>query len=392
MNGKERARLAFAHQEADRVPLFELTIDNPTAAYVLGRPTLCGFGGRVRGVEQNRALIEGRIGQYHEMRIADEIELWKTLDLDVHPNAYLLPREFSIPEQIDANTWRFENSITRQWSLCRYAPESDTYDQVDSSLRRGGLPELEKLTVALENHTPGLDEWDFTPLESLLEELGHERMVMGHADVEIGSTFDWAETFLIGLVEAPDLIHRYLDARLKTTLMLAEAMLERGLHGLHGGYDWASAKGPVFSPRHFRKFVFPRLKQITDLCHRFGVPFVKHTDGNINVLIEDMIAAGVDGFHAIEPRAGMDIAQLKRDYGDRLTLIGNVDCSTVLVDGPGEAVRDATRKVIAVAASGGGFLLSTSNSAHPGVKPEYYLAMLETAREAGVYPSGGNLE
>ncbi len=47
-----------------------------------------------------------------------------------------------------------------------------------------------------------------------------------------------------------------------------------------------------------------------------------------------MIQAGVDGFQAIEPHAGMDIAQIKRDYGDRLTLIGNVDCSTVLVDGP----------------------------------------------------------
>ena len=101
-----------------------------------------------------------------------------------------------------------------------------------------------------------------------------------------------------------------------------------------------------------------------------------------------MIAAGVDGFHAIEPRAGMDISQLKHQYGERLTLIGNVDCSTVLVDGPLDAVRKATQEVIRTAGSGGGFLLSTSNSVHPGVKPEYYLAMLETAREIGNYPLG----
>ena len=54
MNGKERAKLAFAHQEADRVPVFELTIDNPTAAQILGRPSLCGFGGLARGVKQNQ--------------------------------------------------------------------------------------------------------------------------------------------------------------------------------------------------------------------------------------------------------------------------------------------------------------------------------------------------
>ena len=166
----------------------------------------------------------------------------------------------------------------------------------------------------------------------------------------------------------------------------AEAALERGVDGLEGGWDWASAKGPVFSPRHFRQFVFPRLKHITDLCHRYGVPYVKHTDGNVNVLLDDMIAAGVDAFQAIEPRAGMDIARLKQKYGDRLTLIGNVDCSTVLVDGPVEAVRAETARIVRTAAPGGGFLLSTSNSVHSGVKPEYYLAMLDTARQVGIYP------
>jgi uroporphyrinogen decarboxylase len=142
----------------------------------------------------------------------------------------------------------------------------------------------------------------------------------------------------------------------------------------------------MFSPRHFEEFVFPRLRQITDLCHRYGVPYVKHTDGNIDLLLDGMIEAGVDAFQAIEPRAGMDIARLKRDYGDRLTLIGNVDCSTVLVDGPVDAVRAQTEEVIRAAAPGGGFLLSTSNSVHPGVEPAYYLAMLETAREVGRYP------
>jgi uroporphyrinogen decarboxylase len=142
----------------------------------------------------------------------------------------------------------------------------------------------------------------------------------------------------------------------------------------------------MFSPKHFRRFVFPRLKQIIDLCHRFGVPYVKHTDGNVNSLLDDMIRSGVDGFQAIEPGAGMDLAQLKRDYGEQLTLIGNVDCATVLVDGPIEAVRAQTKWVIETAAPGGGFLLSTSNSVHPGVVPEYYLSMVETAREIGNYP------
>lgn len=386
MNSKERARLAFAHMEADRVPVFEMSIDNPTAEYVLGRPNLCGFGGLSRGVKQNQAIIGGRYREYYAQRVVDEIELYKKLDLDVHPGVNPTPMNPGLPEQVDECTWRFTNPEVGQWTLCRYAPESDMYDMVDSSIRRGGLAELERLTEHLEQHQPSLVEWDFTSMDTLLRELGPDHMVLGSADVEIGSTYDWAEVFLIGLVDSPGLIHRYLDARLKTTLMLLEESLKRGVDGVHGGWDWAGNSGPVFSPRHFRKFVFPRLKQITDLCHRYGVPYVKHTDGNVNSLLDDMVEAGVDAFQAIEPRAGMDICQLKASYGDRLTLIGNVDCSTALVDGPVEAVKEQTRKVIRCAAPGGGFILSTSNSVHPGVKPEYYLAMLEAAREAGKYP------
>ena len=387
MNGKQRAKLAFAHQEPDRVPLFELTIDNPTAAHVLGRDTLCGFGGMARGVRQNEALISGNFNEYNQQRTTDQIELWQALDLDVYPDCMPVPANPLIPEQISPHSWRFETP-NGGWSTCQYVPESDTYDQVDSHIREDGLPALESLTEQLEKSEPNLEDWDFTHAERILSELGKDRMILGAADVEIGSTWDWAETFLIGMVEAPSLIERYLDARLKHALVLGEAMLQRGVDGLHGGYDWASGAGPIFSPRHFRKFVFPRLKQITDLCHRYGGVYVKHTDGNVNALLEDMIAAGVDGFQAIEPKAGMDIAGIKQQYGDRLTLIGNVDCSTVLVDGPIEAVREATVQVIQSAAKGGGFLLSTSNSVHPGVKPEYYLAMLETARNVGRYPIG----
>ncbi len=195
MNSKERVKLAFAHQEADRVPLFELTIDNPTAEHVLGRPTLCGFGGKARGIAQNEALLAGKIEEYHAQRVADEIELWLAIDLDVYPNAYPVPKNPLVPQQIDETHWRFHAPKSDQWSVYQYSRDADTYDEVDSSLRQGGLPELLRLTEALENSEPNPDDWDFTPVETFVREFGQERFVMGCADVEIGSTFCWAEHF-----------------------------------------------------------------------------------------------------------------------------------------------------------------------------------------------------
>lgn len=384
MDKRERVRLAFAHREPDRVPVFELTIDNPTASHVLGRPALCGFGGRVRGLLQNEALESGAIDSFRSQWLDDEIELWRKLDLDVYPHAHPVPREPAVPERLTETTWRFTDTATGHYSTYAWMPESDMYDEVDSSLRLGGLAELERLTAALEARPLRLDDYDFSPVRRLKREL--DCAIVGEADVEIGSTFCWAETFLVGLLEAPALIHRYLDARLRDTLCLLEAVLDLGVDGVQGGYDWAANQGPMFSPRQFDTFVFPRLKQITDLCHRYGVPYIKHSDGNVMPLMRGMLDAGVDAFQAIEPRAGMDLGRLKREYGERLTLIGNVDCSTVLVWGPEEAVRAQTEAAIRTGGPGGGFLLSSSNSIHPGVRPEFYLAMLDTARRVGAYP------
>ena len=203
MNSKERVKRALAHEEPDRVPIFELTIDNPTAKYVLGRDNLCGFGGMARGVKQNEALVNGRFATYTQQRVADEIELWQTLDLDVYPNAYPVPKHPTVPEQIAPHTWRFTDSATGHWTISKHSPESDTYDQIDSTLRQEGLDALRIHTEAIEAATPSLDDWDFTPVETFVRELGQGRFVMGVADVEIGSTWDWAEHFLMGLDSRP---------------------------------------------------------------------------------------------------------------------------------------------------------------------------------------------
>ena len=129
MNGKERIKCAFAHQEADRVPVMALTIDNPTAAYVLGRPNLCGFGGRVRGVAQNQALINGTFAEYHRQKLADEIELYRALDLDCWGEANPIPNKPLVPEQVEKNAWRFTDPATGLWRLYRFMPDSDAYDQ-----------------------------------------------------------------------------------------------------------------------------------------------------------------------------------------------------------------------------------------------------------------------
>jgi uroporphyrinogen decarboxylase len=194
------------------------------------------------------------------------------------------------------------------------------------------------------------------------------------------------QNFLMDMIDHPKLVHELIDIALGYDLRVTERMIKAGVDVIVLGDDYADKNGPMMSPRHFREFIFPALKRAVDNAHRAGAYVVKHTDGNIMPLLDMIIESGVDGINPLEPAAGMDIAHIKKRYGDRVALVGNIDCGHLLCEATAETVRRVTRDTIQVAAPGGGYCLSSSNSIHSSVKPENFLAMVETLREYGEYP------
>jgi uroporphyrinogen decarboxylase len=116
------------------------------------------------------------------------------------------------------------------------------------------------------------------------------------------------------------------------------------------------------------------------------VPFIKHTDGCLWPILDDIVGAGIDALDPLEPIAGMDIGRVKALYGDRIAVVGNVDCGELLCRGTTDEVVAAVKETIAKASPGGGHVLASSNSIHPAVNPQNYRAMVEAAREFGRYP------
>jgi uroporphyrinogen decarboxylase len=140
------------------------------------------------------------------------------------------------------------------------------------------------------------------------------------------------------------------------------------------------------SVKQFEAFVLPYLKRVVQTAKRLGVPFIKHTDGNLWLIIDMIVDSGIDALDPIEPIAGMDIGKVKRKYGGRIAVIGNVDCSYVLPLGSEKEVEDAVKETIAKASPGGGHVMASSNSIHPAVKPSNYMLMIELAKKYGTYP------
>ena len=98
-----------------------------------------------------------------------------------------------------------------------------------------------------------------------------------------------------------------------------------------------------------------------------------------------IIDSGIDCLDPIDPQAGMDLGEVKEKYGRQVALKGNVDCAQLMTFGAPEEVIEATKVALRKGMPGGGFILSSSNSIHSGVKPENYVAMMQTLNEFGGY-------
>ena len=123
------------------------------------------------------------------------------------------------------------------------------------------------------------------------------------------------------------------------------------------------------------------MKKIGDLARAANKPLVYHTDGTLYDVFDRIIECGVDAIHPIEPKA-MAIADVKMRYGDKLSLIGNIDVD-LLARGTEAEVREQVRRTMEIAGSNGGFCIGSGNSIPEYVKYENYLAMLKASADFG---------
>ena len=196
--------------------------------------------------------------------------------------------------------------------------------------------------------------------------------------------------FLMDFIDHPDLVRELIEVTLSHDIRAMQRLVQAGVDVVIFGDDYADKNSTLMSPRHFKEFILPGLKRCVDAAHKAGAYVIKHTDGNITSILDMIVDTGIDGLNPLEPVAGMDIGAIKQRYGKRIALIGNIDCGYLLSQAPLDEVRRVTRETMRVAMPGGGYCLSSSNSIHSSVKPENFMAMIETWRECRAYPTSAS--
>ena len=201
------------------------------------------------------------------------------------------------------------------------------------------------------------------------------------------------ENALMKIAEAPDDVARFVERIGDFMVGITRAQIEHGAGKLSGLYvfgDVAYRTGLFFSPDYWRRAFKPALRKICDEIHRHRGPgghrlkVIYHGCGNAVPLYEDMIDAGIDAYNPIEAKAGLDVVELKRQFGTRLAWNGNIDV-TVLCTGDRDAIR---REVLHKlnAAKGGGFIPQSDHSVPDNIAPADYVYALDLIRQYGTYP------
>jgi uroporphyrinogen decarboxylase len=141
-----------------------------------------------------------------------------------------------------------------------------------------------------------------------------------------------------------------------------DMMVDAGMDAIMIAEDLGYTAGLFIHPDQYRTYLFPYLQEIIDVVKQKDVPVILHCDGNINRILDDLVAMGMHALNPIERKAHMDIQHIKQRYGDRICLIGNLDLVRILPHGTEEEVRDHVRELIQTVGRDGGYIVASEHS------------------------------
>jgi len=224
-------------------------------------------------------------------------------------------------------------------------------------------------------------------LEKIREISGDEYFLLLHGDSTYGipdgsSMVDFA----MKMTEEPEVLLEDAKRRNQEMVKYAEVFSKRP--GLVDGFglcsDYCFNTNPFMSPEAFGEFVTPYLKELIAEFRKLGFYSIKHTDGNIMPILDQLAECEPDALHSIDPQAGVSLAEVKRLYGDKMCLIGNVNCGLLQTGTAEEVIQDVNRS-LAEGMPGYGYIFSSSNCAYTGLALERYEMMHDIWYEKGIY-------
>ncbi|MHB8781787.1 MAG: uroporphyrinogen decarboxylase family protein [Candidatus Geothermincolia bacterium] len=380
---------ALELREPDRVPIFDLMLEDSIVNEMLGRkpsflrslyanPMASKVLDRMLPLlSKNNALAA----------LAFEPELKK---LAMNGAAAAVKMGYDAAWIPFVPIFRFQDTRTATDIFGRtYQMEVDENGNVTNPLYRDGLFKSEDDWKAWDKRAiMKLPEKANRVYSKMQREYGKELFIFGFISYGIYENC-WQslgfERFVTATRRDKDFIKRYVKFQEDFFCEVMQALGAAGLPAVAYTDDLAYRSGPMISPKMVDELFGDSYRRVVETAHGAGMKILMHSCGNTTKLLPFFADCGFDAVHPLEPTAGMTLKEAKELVGDRLCLVGNLDVTHTLVDASREEVVESVRSAIRDAGRGGGYILSPDHS-YQGVSIERLRWMVEAGREYGRYP------
>lgn len=243
-----------------------------------------------------------------------------------------------------------------------------------------------------------LDDWpfpDYTPayrFEGVAEEIAdwHARgyFVVG----SVGHIFETAwyirsmEQLFLDLRLNPRFAERLFDEITERRMYMAIKYAEAGVDAIGIGDDVGTQRGMLMSPDTWRAWLKPRWARVIAAAKaaKPDLLVTYHSDGDISAIIPELAEIGIDVLNPVQPEC-LDVAEVKRLYGDRLAFFGGMGIQTTMPFGTPEDVRSEVRRLIRILGADGGFLIAPTHVLEPEVPWANIEAFFDEVEKSGSY-------
>ena len=302
-------------------------------------------------------------------------------------------------------TFELEFRLTME-AFGRLHPGHRTYfqwDQMSRSEQKAHLRDIAQLYVDIAERyghsaimvlgTPGGLEGYQETLENIRRISGDKYCLLSHGDPTWSiPDGDGMMEFSVKMYEDPDSLNDESARRLENALESARKLQQWGhlLDGYALCSDYCFNVNPFFSPESFDELIVPYLKAVIAGYREMGYVVIKHTDGNIMPILRQMADCKPDAFHSLDPQGGVQIPEVRKIIGDKICMIGNVNCALLQTGTEEECRQDVLRSLKQGMERGFGYVFSTSNVAYTGLALERYELLNSLWRAYGNYDFKNN--
>lgn len=359
MNSRERVMMAVNHREPDMVPIDYWATPEVTE----------------------------RLQQYYGL--GDFEDLMRELEVDcryIPGPSYVGQKLKTFPDGTDEDLWGVRRmTVTGSRGVFKWSYKEVAVSPLEKA------ETVQEVEAYIKERFPKADWWDYSGVEA--DCARHS----GYCVVNAGDRLDrtaqlkpamylrGVQQILMDMAMNPAIAQCLFDA-IASYFFEYNARVFAAANGridiFMMGDDVGTQRGPMISVDMWRKYFKANFRRFIDIAHGYGIKVMYHTCGSVRSLIPEFIDCGLDILQSLQPMAkGMDLAELKKEYGNYVALQGGMDIQKVLPFGTAQDVRQMVKRAMEVGKPGGGYIICTAHNIQPDTPTRNAVALFDAYRE-----------